>query len=237
VVERWPQPPDPIAGRSLADLLQASSLRPVHRISNREALRKLLRRVGGERNCRGVMRVTNDDSIVIDTPLPGFDRRSAVLASLGAQPLFCTREIRVKRPRPAGEKVHVYLDVSGSIGDLKGPLYGAVLDCREVVHPRVHLFSTAVADIALEELRRGECRTTGGTDISCVAAHMRKNRIRRAILITDGYVGKPCGIDLETLQKARVGVALTPGNSTRNDLGGVADYWMDLVDHEGNGGN
>ena len=58
------------------------------------------------------------------------------------------------RPRlvSTGERVHVYLDVSGSIGDLKGALYGAVLDCREFVHPFVHLFSTKVVDVSLEVL-------------------------------------------------------------------------------------
>jgi hypothetical protein len=237
VVERWPQPPDPIAGRSLAELLKESSLRPVRQISNREALRKLLRQVGGERKSHGRTRVRDDDIILIDTPLPGFDRRSVVLASLGAQPLLYTQGVRIRRPVPGGEKVHVYLDVSGSIGDLKGPLYGAVLDCRESVYPRVHLFSTEVADITLEELRRGVCRTTGGTDISCVAAHMRKKRIRRAVIITDGYVGKPAGQDLETLKNARLGVALTPGNATQEDIKDVANWFVHLQNHQNQGGH
>ena len=81
--------------------------------------------------------------------------------------------------------------------------------------------------MTLEALRRGECHSTGGTSIQCVAAHMRKHRVQRAVLVTDGYVGAPAGQDLETLERARIGVALTPGNSTRNDLEGVADRWTE----------
>jgi len=35
IVERWPQPPNPITGRSLADLLRESTLRPVRRRTSR----------------------------------------------------------------------------------------------------------------------------------------------------------------------------------------------------------
>ena len=45
------------------------------------------------------------------------------------------------------QRVHVYVDVSGSVDAIRGALYGAVLDFREQVHPVVHLFSTKVADV------------------------------------------------------------------------------------------
>ena len=73
----------------------------------------------------------------------------------------------------------MYLDVSGSMDAVKGPLYAAVLDCEALVERTVHLFSTRVADVSLAELRRGVCKTTGGTDIGCVAAHMAAHRVRR----------------------------------------------------------
>jgi hypothetical protein len=183
------------------------------------------------------MRNWEDGRIAIDTPIPGFDRRSIVLASLGARPLLYTQSLAVKLSRLTGEKVHVYLDVSGSIGDLKGALYGAVLDCSKSVYPRVHLFSTKVADVTLEELRRGVCKTTGGTSIECVAAHMRKNKVRRAVVITDGYVGKPAGQDFETLRSARLGIGLTGASVTRGDLEEVADYFIDLPERHNQGEN
>ena len=86
--------------------------------------------------------------------------------------------------------------------------------------------------MTLGGLRRGECRSTGGTSIDCVAAHMAAHRVKRAALITDGYVGRPQGIIQATLAKAQVGVALTPGSSTRKDLGGVADHWVVLNNRE-----
>ena len=228
IVERWPQPPDPIAGRSLSNLLRDSALRPERKVTNRAMLRGLLRRVGGVERGGGRNRVLEPAQMTVDSPVPSFDRRAAVLRSLGANQLLYSGNVNVKRRRFAGEKVHVYLDVSGSIGDLKGALYGAVLDCREFIWPGIHLFSTEVADITFDELRRGICRTTGGTDIACVAAHMRGKKVRRAVLITDGFVGAPGLQDRETLAAAKLGVALTPNYCTRNDLEGVADCWIEL---------
>ncbi len=236
IVEKWPQPPNPIAGRSLSNLLDSSIVRPVRRRSRREVLRSLLRKIGGRTAGYGRVRILDEDQLTIDTPLPGFDRRSAVLTALGARPLLYPRGFPIRRARRGGQKVHVYLDVSGSIGDLKGPLYGAVLDCGEFVYPRIHLFSTVVADVTMDELRRGVCQTTGGTDISCVAVHMQKNGIRRAAVITDGFVGKPAGQDFETLERARLGVALTSGCSTRVDLEEVADWITDIPQKELDGG-
>jgi hypothetical protein len=48
IVERWPQPPVPIAGRSLADLINESNVRPLRYPSNRATLRALLRRIGAD---------------------------------------------------------------------------------------------------------------------------------------------------------------------------------------------
>jgi hypothetical protein len=166
------------------------------------------------------------------SPLPAVERRGVVLRALGNPPLLHRHELGLPRRLRGGERVHVYLDVSGSIGDLKGALYGAVLDCQQFVHPVVHLFSTEIADVTIGGLRRGECRSTGGTSIECVAAHMAKHRVKRAVLITDGFVGRPAGAIEATLANARVGVALTPWSSTRRDLAGVADYWAELNNKE-----
>src|SRR3546814_4048746 len=94
-------------------------------------------------------------------------RRSMILRALGEDPLLHPGEVAWRRKAPSGERVHVYLDVSGSMDAVKGALYGAVLDCEMLVHPVVHLFSSRVADISLAELRRGVCKSTGGTDIAC----------------------------------------------------------------------
>jgi hypothetical protein len=233
IVERWPQPPDPIRGRSLAEILKQEQVHISRKPSNAAILRGLLRRVAnaGQRG-RGAP-LAGKDATTISTPLPTFDRRSVVLNSLGVPNLLHTAELHHLR-RVRGEKVHVYLDVSGSIGDLKALLYGALLDCRDFVYPRVHLFSTKVADVTAGQMRSGTCLSTGGTEIACVAEHMRDHRIRRAVLVTDGYVGRPEGLDHETLAGATLGVVLTPGNITRDDLANVTKHWAQLNQGESN---
>jgi hypothetical protein len=102
-----------------------------------------------------------------------------------------------------------------------------VLDCRDVVHPAVHLFSTAIHDVSFAGLRNGECHTTGGTSIECVASHIQKHGVRRAVLLTDGWVGRPGSSAASTLAAVRLGVALTP-DANRSDLGRFVRHWAEL---------
>ncbi len=149
------------------------------------------------------------------------------MTALGRPPLLY-RQTAKQRGRAGLDPVHIYVDVSGSIGDLKGALYGAVLDCRELVKPTIHLFSTKIADVSAGELRRGVCKTTGGTDIACVAAHIERHRVKRAVLLTDGWVGRARGSHEKALASARVGVALTPGYGNRGDLEPFVRHWAEL---------
>lgn len=225
IVERWPQPPNPIAGRSLAAVLREEQHAPKRSPSNRQILRWLIRKIAvagpGTNDTRGW------SDCETYTPVIGFDRRSLVLTALGRPPLLY-RQTTKHRGRSGLEPVHIYVDVSGSIGDLKGALYGAVLDCRELVKPAIHLFSTKIAEVSLRELRRGVCKTTGGTDIGCVAAHIEEHRVKRAVVLTDGFVGQARGSHEKALASARLGVALTPGFSTRGDLQPFARHWAEL---------
>jgi hypothetical protein len=164
------------------------------------------------------------DTMEVPTPIPGLGRRSMVLRSLGVEPLLHVNQVPWRHSVRSGERVHVYLDVSGSMDCVKGPLYGAVLDCESLVHPAVHLFSTKVADVSLAEMRSGVCKSDGGTDIDCVAAHMATNRVRRALLITDGWVGIPKGAHERTLISARLAVAYLGSNVNQTDLKAVVNH-------------
>ena len=223
IVEHWPQPPDPIRGRSLHDLLRLESVRA--RRGNRSILRALIRKVAGP-NGSALTRFQSAGPAAAMTPIPSGDRRAVVLRALGAPQLLYRTE-STGRVRERRDRVHVYVDVSGSIGGLKGALYGAVLDCRDVVHSAVHLFSTVVHDVSFGGLRNGECRTTGGTSIECVAAHMKKHAVRRAVLLTDGWVGRPGSGAARTLADVRLGVALTPA-ANRSDLEKFVRHWTEL---------
>jgi hypothetical protein len=76
----------------------------------------------------------------------------------------------------------------------------------------------------LEEMRQGIVRSTGGTDIACVADHLPRNKIRRACVITDGWVGSPTGYHLETLAKTKLAVAYTGDGANTDDLAQVANH-------------
>jgi hypothetical protein len=165
--------------------------------------------------------------VTATVPFPTRSRRDVVLGMLGSPILLHEGSIERDGPTRSGERVHVYLDVSGSISSFLPVLAGAVTDCARFVHPVVHAFSTTIADATLDELRRGRVRSTGGTDIRCVAEHARTMGVRRAVIITDGEVGRPQGIDHHTLQGMRLGAAWTVG-APPDDLAAVIGHSAQL---------
>ncbi len=223
IVSEWEKPPSPFHGRSLADLFSTARIRPRPAISKRAALVGLLRRVAGATG-RGLYPQVATRQITVLGAIPGHDRRILVQTALGARPLLHPAQIEIRRVVPTGEQVHLYLDVSGSMSEILPPLYGALADCQPLLHPRVHLFSTGVWDIAAADLARGIVKSNQGTDIACVADHMVANKVRRACIVTDGYVGSPRGKALETLRQAQLGVAFAGNDHFTRDLGCVADH-------------
>ena len=228
IVEQWPQPPDPIRGRSLADALNQTNVHTSRPTCNRSVLRRLISKVAGVSGAGAVRRKSIDQASTL-TPIPGLSRRSIVLRALGNEPLLHAGQAPWRRMVRSGERVHVYLDVSGSMDAVKGALYGAALDCQEFLYPSVHLFSTKIADVTLAELRRGVCKSTGGTDIACVAAHIEENRVRRALIVTDGWVGAPHAHHHQTLSKTKLAVAFLGNATTANDLANVANFTAHLT--------
>jgi hypothetical protein len=223
LVEQWPQPPDPIRGRSLADLLQEKKVSPRRRASGRSMLRTLIRKLAG-RHGQGRVRQFGPADTPAQTAIPYLSRRSAVLRAVGVPALLHETQIAWKRIRREGDRVHIYLDVSGSMDSVLGALYGAVLDCEALLWPRIHLFSTKVVDVTVAQLRSGQCRTTGGTDIDVVAAHMADHGIGRALIVTDGWVGKPAGRHRQVLQDACLAVAYLGNTINQDDLAAVAKH-------------
>ena len=66
-------------------------------------------------------------------------------------------------------------------------------------------------------------QTTGGTDLACVIDDIIKRRVRKALIITDGYVGAPTREHRNALDAARceIRVVLTP-RGWRSDLEPIA---------------
>jgi hypothetical protein len=188
----------------------------------------MLRRLGA-RLTGGRVRQIGDDAVSILTPIPCLDRRSIVMRPLGSQPLLYSGTSTLRRMSDASERVHVYVDVSGSMNGIVGSVYGAIHDCREWVHPVIHLFSNSISDASPQEIKKGVVRSTGGTDIACVAEHMANNKVRRACIITDGWVGKPIGAHFDTLARAKLGVALAGNSANSYDLSEVANQVVTLT--------
>ena len=88
------------------------------------------------------------------------------------------------------EQVHVYLDVSGSMDAALPALYATLASLGGFLHPKLHLFSTRIDDIDLRQLAHGVRVTTGGTNIAPVTRHALDHRVKRALFVTDGWVGK-----------------------------------------------
>ena len=215
VLRRWPTPPEPLKGRSLEGMLQEARLVPRRAPGNCPVLRRLIERIAGAGAAAPQVPRPGSVDQVVDTPVPALSRRATVLRALGAPVLLHPGCVPRPDRFPDAERVHLYLDVSGSMDGLREALYGAALDCRAWLHPVVHLFSTRVEDMTLAELAAGVCRGTGGTDLRCVTAHLRRHRVRRAVLLTDGYVGDPDAADARTLRAVRLGVAYVPGHDPR----------------------
>ena len=80
--------------------------------------------------------------------------------------------------------------MSGSMGGELPLIYGALAPLLGYLHPDIHLFSTGVENINHAQLRAGGVKTSWGTDIACVSNHILGSGARRALLITDGWVGE-----------------------------------------------
>lgn len=226
VVADWPPPPIPSAGQSWGDLLKSQTHGPVQ--TPRGQLRRAIEAIA-RKGTGAVGTHPRHTAVHIETAIPRLSRRGIVARAFGQTPFLNPDVIDIKHGRQTHEPVHVYLDVSGSVNGLIGALFGAIIDAGSAVHPVIHQFSTEVADVTLAELRRGVCRTTGGTSMDCVANHMIRHKVKRALIVTDGYVGTPGATGDAWMKTARIAVALTPGASLRRDLEPYTDFWTELT--------
>jgi len=93
---------------------------------------------------------------------PRPQRADFVRQALGSPALLHPATVVADRP-VRRERVHLYLDVSGSMDWCLPALYAALRPLAGLVHQQVHLFSTRVHDLDLRDLVRGVRVTTGGT--------------------------------------------------------------------------
>lgn len=139
--------------------------------------------------------------------------REAVARLLGApRPLL----FRSRRRHPVAEPrdVLLYLDVSGSMADVLPALVTVLAGLHRTLHPLLYGWSTAVFPITAHDLARRTLRSTGGTNIEPVVPHLlchpavREAAARgdtpRALVVTDGYLGRVSPAVAQTLHQAGV---------------------------------
>lgn len=215
IVARWPMVAQR-SGRDQGASLHEQRVNPAER--NRRATAVLRRALAWAANAGGAPGGWRRGELEIPSLLPfdrGRDRRGAVQRLLGAEPLLWAGETRAPGRAPA-DRVRVYLDVSGSMEGEIAPLYAALASSLELVEPLVHGFSTEIAPITHAQLRAGLRLTTGGTDLEAVTAHLLdqgaqqrggQRTPRRALVVTDGWVGAIPEAHRRELARRRIRIA------------------------------
>lgn len=213
IVARWPMI-DKLSGRDEGGSLSSDTISVIApRSAAIRIIRQALKSLADvESNFQGSPVIEQVDVYSV-VPFPTRqDRRANVLRLLEQEPLFYQSTASAFNTGYRN-RVHVYLDVSGSM-DLELPLiYGALVSLLDCIYPQVHLFSTTIEDIPLSDLKKGKVSSTGGTNISPVTEHMIKHKVNKAVFITDGLVGSVCGEHQLKLRKlgTRINTVLTHG--------------------------
>jgi hypothetical protein len=94
-------------------------------------------------------------------------------------------EVQVKKET---ERASVYLDVSGSMEDEMKNLLSLLWEFRSYLKMPFNTFSDNVTEARFRN-RQALLETSGGTRIESVFEHIRDHKIKKALVITDGYVG------------------------------------------------
>lgn len=229
MVASWPPPPFPLAGRDAGRAPHdwVGAFRPAAAPVKR-AFAQVLRRAIGPRP--GVLAKRSRASAVLPTGrgvLPNATDRLVPARRLLGLPATLYEQVAIQHERRIEPifRAHVYIDVSGSMFELLPHLAGLLAPYVASGEAHAFQFSTVVEPLALADLRAGRLRTTGGTSIHCVLDHALANpRLRRVLVLTDGYVGGLRGDQADALRERgiRIHVVLPSESAYRNDLEPIA---------------
>ena len=219
IVEEWPLPPFPIKGRSLADSFMKRAFRYEEQNTPEKTIVQAIMRLKpdhGEQNGSG--------HGYIDTQTqqawPNFrDRKTFAMMQTGIQPLL------FQGNTPQQESINpisIYVDVSGSMNPYIADVSNAVISCKQYLREDIFLFSTKIAPTNIHDFRKGTYKTTNGTDIAAVAKHIHENKITKAIILTDGFVGPVPKQYLKTCRNAAIQIILTQ-DGYKDDLLPIAN--------------
>lgn len=203
IIARWPMV-ERRSGRDQGRLIECTEVTLGRR--RVEAVRVLRRALTLAADRAGAGLAHRPERTTVDTILPfdtGRDRRAAIVRTLGGEPLLCAGQAVAIAATPL-DRVRVYLDLSGSMDGVLPPLYAALAQVLDLVEPRVHGFSTRIGTLTHAQLRQGVRLSDGGTEIDAVTGHLLDGPARRAVIVTDGWVGRIPEDHLRRLREKRV---------------------------------
>ena len=128
------------------------------------------------------------DLDALEARLPGHsrhDRRAQVLAQFGTSSLLQRHRLQ-ETDFLIRERIHLYLDVSGSVAGYLPQLYGALQSFVHHFQPVVHLFSYKVRHRPIAALHLGEVVADQGTSLQAVVDHRSRLPHAPALIVTDG---------------------------------------------------
>lgn len=241
VISKWPSPDRPLQGQDLGSEERErgfdADADPTNRLHS--GIRRLMRRAaipGKKEVCRRSIR-----EMVCETTtfLPDWHDRSHEAREIAfGDALVYNTAVRLQRPSSRDNRqAFVYFDVSGSVAEQVPSVAQALLPyCRGGLCT-VHVFSTVVHPASARDLTARKFSSTGGTDIDCVLRHVLelppRKRPRAAVVVTDGFTGKPDAALAERFHASgmRLFVGLVKSDSGCNqesDLSSIADKFIKL---------
>lgn len=137
------------------------------------------------------------------------DRRSFLKFQNGGIIPFSVHES--DRPKQ-NQLVNIYLDVSGSMAGQLDFLISALYEFRDQISWPMMVFSDQVAPVRFVE-KKLLIKSTEGTNINCVFDDIREKKIKRALVITDGFVGSITAHKIREIQKKDLWFLISPKGS------------------------
>ena len=212
IISKWPSPDRPLHGQDLGAEERErgfdAEADPTTRL--RRGIRCLMRRaaIPGKKEVR--RRSVREMVCETATFLPDWHDRSHEAREVAfGDALIYSTTTRLQRPSSRDNRqAFVYFDVSGSVAEQVPSVAQTLLPyCRGGLCT-VHVFSTVVHPASARDLAARKFSSTGGTDINCVLRHILelppRRRPRAAVIITDGFTGKPNATLAKRFRAARM---------------------------------
>ena len=195
IVAKWPPPPIPMGGRDAGRDRHDEWVEPRSTLADvRRAFADVVR-LALRPDPRGIRQSRHEHTTVTvgPGPLPNAADRlhPARRLLIGDHALANQRIAMIRRQPDRPVRALVYLDVSGSMAAYLPHLVDLLVEPVRQGLLTVRQFSSIVAPLTLHDLRRGRLVTSDGTDIDCVFDDLAERTERRAVIVTDGDVGRP----------------------------------------------